>query len=931
MADEGGTVTNDVVDHPAIDEAAQKVASGVILSTEEEKEQGITYNKSLSPSSPILSSAASAPEDIVVSSPQQFVLKSKSSEDSYYGHKNSYEDEEEEDYTALYEQHEWLLVGIKDPHQNDVLYGRGGGTNHHPGNKRYRLLVDERKIEYVNSKRLEKPLVALDIIRKWRKEQVPPGRFLKVNEATGLWDDVGDKKAREKTSQALREKAPVLRRQCQEEEEEEDFYNQHQQEYSLRMPHPPPSSYDPRMYAPYQPGAFDADEEEDPRHHPFVERYSPNAEQPSRNVEVERTRYSPAPQQRTVTREPSIRFADGTKDAPSASKDVVRPNMSRFHSLGTEMPDEDALNGFSWESPAILSVDEDFFHSKEEDYYPPEYEGTLSHPEGINRREHNLATTGSRNPPLRHVARESAPSYNASYAPDYYDGGMGAQLVDPYSVHHPPARGVGSEDPIFYGATYHRGTTRGSPPIKQQQQQHPNATTKYSPPDVYESYPPPPPPHPSSRNRRAYPSSEVDPYYNSNNVGSEPYARYSNPKPSLEPIYYPDEVTTTEEPSHYSATEDYWPRNSTDYDTFPPQISSGRGGYTNTDPSQPYPSSTRTRKAGERIHIPASRPSSVPHPAYPPSMDYPPHPSSSIPDSRNKAGHHLDYNISNDDRMIPGASSHRSMEHNTEYDYDRAVYTASGRTYPPEYSHGRDYIDRIATSHSSSLDPYNTRLDHPENPNPATRKAIVTPRGGGGPVYAHPPPRHAPREEQQQYSPPQENLYYSPQNQQHDVIVQKNAYVAPSGSNASSTKRGVRSRGEPEDETKVNSNNYEANANVARPIMKRDTSHQNENPATKKETKLRRAVEEPVPITSLLEDSMHTLDQYIADIRIGDTNTGRIDKQASNNVAKPNPISNHSRMTTLDFITDSFLLEEDNLHNSGQIGSLDDIYKQNKN
>lgn len=106
----------------------------------------------------------------------------------------------------------WPLRDIKEPHEHDVLYGRGGGTNHHIGNKRYRKMVEDKKVDYCNSKRLDKPLVALNIIRHWR-EQDPPGRFLKLDEKTGLWDDVGDKKAREKTSQALREKAPELRKQ----------------------------------------------------------------------------------------------------------------------------------------------------------------------------------------------------------------------------------------------------------------------------------------------------------------------------------------------------------------------------------------------------------------------------------------------------------------------------------------------------------------------------------------------------------------------------------------------------------------------------------------------------------------------------------------------------------------------------------------------
>lgn len=116
---------------------------------------------------------------------------------------------------------DWPLRGIKEPHENDVMYGRGGGTNHHPGNKRYRKMVEDRKLEYVNSKRLDKPLVALEIIRVWRA-QLPPGRFLKLDEKTGLWNDVGDKKAREKTSQALREKAPMIRKQQEEDTVDEE-------------------------------------------------------------------------------------------------------------------------------------------------------------------------------------------------------------------------------------------------------------------------------------------------------------------------------------------------------------------------------------------------------------------------------------------------------------------------------------------------------------------------------------------------------------------------------------------------------------------------------------------------------------------------------------------------------------------------------------
>ena len=51
---------------------------------------------------------------------------------------------------------------------------------------------------------MEKPMVGLAIrIIDLRRSQVLFGRFLKKNATTGFWNDVGDKKALEKRSQAL--------------------------------------------------------------------------------------------------------------------------------------------------------------------------------------------------------------------------------------------------------------------------------------------------------------------------------------------------------------------------------------------------------------------------------------------------------------------------------------------------------------------------------------------------------------------------------------------------------------------------------------------------------------------------------------------------------------------------------------------------------
>jgi len=143
--------------------------------------------------------------------------KENDEEEQQQQQQQDHQEEEKKDDAPKRDYSKWPLKGIREPHPHDVMFGRGGGTNHHPGNKRYRQMVEDRKVDYINSKRLDKPLVALDIIKTWRA-QSPPGRFLKIDEKTGLWFDVGDKKAREKTSQALREKAPIIRKQQEEQD-----------------------------------------------------------------------------------------------------------------------------------------------------------------------------------------------------------------------------------------------------------------------------------------------------------------------------------------------------------------------------------------------------------------------------------------------------------------------------------------------------------------------------------------------------------------------------------------------------------------------------------------------------------------------------------------------------------------------------------------
>jgi hypothetical protein len=92
--------------------------------------------------------------------------------------------------------------------EDDVLCGRGGETNHHSGNIKYRTLVKCYQPLYIVSKRRDKPRIAQKIVFTIRQRG---GRFLKKDARSNTWRDVGNTKAREKTSQALREGAPDLR------------------------------------------------------------------------------------------------------------------------------------------------------------------------------------------------------------------------------------------------------------------------------------------------------------------------------------------------------------------------------------------------------------------------------------------------------------------------------------------------------------------------------------------------------------------------------------------------------------------------------------------------------------------------------------------------------------------------------------------------
>lgn len=84
----------------------------------------------------------------------------------------------------------------------DILSGRGGKSNHHPGNKRFRQVVEEMKEKYrVTNVKTDKTALSKAIVAY---VDGYGGRFLKKI-SPGKWRLMTTSESRKKTSQALRE------------------------------------------------------------------------------------------------------------------------------------------------------------------------------------------------------------------------------------------------------------------------------------------------------------------------------------------------------------------------------------------------------------------------------------------------------------------------------------------------------------------------------------------------------------------------------------------------------------------------------------------------------------------------------------------------------------------------------------------------------
>mmetsp|Transcript_11874 Transcript_11874/g.20629 ORF Transcript_11874/g.20629 Transcript_11874/m.20629 type:complete len:555 (-) Transcript_11874:258-1922(-) len=122
------------------------------------------------------------------------------------------------------------LSGVIKVNDSDIICGRGGLALKHPGNMAYRKIVGLNKELYATCLKTEKLRISKSIVAAIREIN---GRFLEREDgktSSSLdekddngnpvkWQDIGDKRAVEKTSQALREGQPKLLKKLAQQQE----------------------------------------------------------------------------------------------------------------------------------------------------------------------------------------------------------------------------------------------------------------------------------------------------------------------------------------------------------------------------------------------------------------------------------------------------------------------------------------------------------------------------------------------------------------------------------------------------------------------------------------------------------------------------------------------------------------------------------------
>lgn len=88
---------------------------------------------------------------------------------------------------------------------DDVLLGRGGRTNHHPGNAKYLELKLEIQSRYLAALKEDTTQISQVLVDAVHNLPGNGGRFLKLRASTNEWYEVDSRTARKKASQTLRE------------------------------------------------------------------------------------------------------------------------------------------------------------------------------------------------------------------------------------------------------------------------------------------------------------------------------------------------------------------------------------------------------------------------------------------------------------------------------------------------------------------------------------------------------------------------------------------------------------------------------------------------------------------------------------------------------------------------------------------------------
>ena len=103
-------------------------------------------------------------------------------------------------------QHRVVEVPDANVRENDVLSGRGGRGNNHPGNRHFRQIVAEHATEYRAGNDAVRNRVSLDIVKRIHDHG---GRFLKMERGAKCWSVMKIDEVRVKVRQALRD-SPVV-------------------------------------------------------------------------------------------------------------------------------------------------------------------------------------------------------------------------------------------------------------------------------------------------------------------------------------------------------------------------------------------------------------------------------------------------------------------------------------------------------------------------------------------------------------------------------------------------------------------------------------------------------------------------------------------------------------------------------------------------